>query len=410
MPSVSLVEGAIAVGTLFEDRSRWADHIWVASAWGSANSPTTGPLLDAQRRGKLEALVVGIDFDGTDPKFLRLFRMTARVRPPNGDSTFHPKIYLFSRGDRFDAIIGSSNLTRGGFERNLEANVHVSGSTNDAYFCQLNRFILAQAALGVKLTQRDLSRYEKHWQESRRSIRAGARSIRLESDAGEDVSRAVDPKLNVGWTRFVRLLRGADGAPHDIFPRRDRLSYVDAVTDVQRSFIRKRRLKGMTTEELRHVAGTRHNDRFAYFGTTSSVGNFSKLMLRSPARIDRALNNIPLGRGQAVSRTAFWAYINAFRRLARTLPRPRPSIACWSRLLAMKRPDSFLCVNGRNLPQISRAFDLRADETETPEGYWRLHEQIWTLPWCRSTPPQSSRMRSIWNARVALLDAFYYRD
>jgi phosphatidylserine/phosphatidylglycerophosphate/cardiolipin synthase-like enzyme len=40
---------------------------------------------------------------------------------------FHPKLYLFTDGDRYALFAGSSNLTYGGFYENFEANVLIEG-------------------------------------------------------------------------------------------------------------------------------------------------------------------------------------------------------------------------------------------------------------------------------------------
>ena len=49
-------------------------------------------------------------------------RLTVRRYASNTSQTFHPKAWLFSfRSGPGSAVVGSSNLTQGGFDRNLEA-------------------------------------------------------------------------------------------------------------------------------------------------------------------------------------------------------------------------------------------------------------------------------------------------
>lgn len=86
-----------------------------------------------ERNVQLEFLV-GLDFGTTDGKALRWLRKTADemdklsffcFRDPLKEAgpTFHPKLYLLKRGSFGTAIIGSSNLTRGGLKENVELNV-----------------------------------------------------------------------------------------------------------------------------------------------------------------------------------------------------------------------------------------------------------------------------------------------
>ena len=50
-----------------------------------------------------------------------------------------------------------------------------------------------------------------------------------------------------------------------------------------------------------------------------------------------------------------------------------------SRLLAMKRPDLFLCVDAKNRTRIAKAFDVSAFSLQTFEGYWDLMQRIWRV-------------------------------
>jgi hypothetical protein len=81
-------------------------------------------------RGAQVRFVVGVDLDGTSEESLRellSWDVEARVvknRKPR--HTFHPKIYVIERNAKADVIIGSSNLTEGGFYRNYECSAHIT--------------------------------------------------------------------------------------------------------------------------------------------------------------------------------------------------------------------------------------------------------------------------------------------
>jgi len=72
-------------------------------------------------------LTVGIDLGGTSREVLQeLLRWNCDVfvfHNPNARATFHPKIYLFEGRNQSTLILGSNNLTDGGFYTNYEAAV-----------------------------------------------------------------------------------------------------------------------------------------------------------------------------------------------------------------------------------------------------------------------------------------------
>jgi HKD family nuclease len=88
------------------------------------------------RKNGRATILIGLDFHTTDPSVLRelsnyfvikesfeLYCLSGNV---NQTATYHPKLYIFSQSnDKTTAIIGSSNLTRGGLENNVEINIEI---------------------------------------------------------------------------------------------------------------------------------------------------------------------------------------------------------------------------------------------------------------------------------------------
>ncbi len=83
------------------------------------------------RQGLVEFLV-GLDFSTTDPQALwRLYELTQKYTNARmychvdlGPAVvYHPKLYVLQAEQETVVIVGSSNLTEGGLERNLEVNV-----------------------------------------------------------------------------------------------------------------------------------------------------------------------------------------------------------------------------------------------------------------------------------------------
>jgi HKD family nuclease len=408
LPRFRQLDDPKVASRLFTRLSDKAERIRIATAWGAPDSPVVPSLSKAQEEGRLK-LVVGWDFDGTHPTFLRRFRQSLRVKRRAAGATFHPKAYLFVKGGRFDAIVGSSNLTRGGFDRNVELNLHVSGFTREPFFKDLDDYVQRQWDGSREISHSEIDEYQKRWRKAKR-LRP-PKEPEISSTAARTTPQIiVDPRLDVNWTEFYRLLHRVDGAKHNVFPKANEESYLGVIAYVQERFARNRSLARMSREERSNVAGTNTHSAFGYFGTTHSVGSFTHAVLDFPALIDRALDQIPFGGRTRVTKAQFDRFFDSFRRFARSLGRPRPALGCATRLLAMKRPDTFLCVNGENRARLSKAFGFADAELRTASGYWKLCEHIWSLPWHRSPLPRGNEQRLAWRARVALVDAFYSED
>src|SRR6185437_12123204 len=83
--------------------------------------------------------VIGVGFDQSHPAGLAWLMEQASLRIAIDEPLFHPKLYLFSRGNRRAAIIGSSNLTYHGFAANREVNLLLEGQAADAVFVSMQR-------------------------------------------------------------------------------------------------------------------------------------------------------------------------------------------------------------------------------------------------------------------------------
>jgi hypothetical protein len=409
MPTIEQLDDPKSAGRLFMELARRANRIRIATAWGSPYAPVFDCLRDAQNERRLE-LVVGWDFEGTHPKFLRELRLSLRVMPRGGGVTFHPKAYLFIQDGKFDAIVGSSNLTRGGFSGNVELNLRISGATNERYFGDIDRYIQRQWDGSREISKLEIDNYERRWRMAKKRARHFSEP-RLKLDLSHSKRQMiVDPKLDVGWTEFFRLLRKVDGTNHYVFKRKQEESYLGVIDYVQDCFARDGSLSRMEREERSNVAATNTHSVYGLFGTTHSVGSFTHAVLTTPALIDRALDRIPFDSRRPVTKAEFDSFFAEFQKFAKSLSPPRPAVGCASRLLAMKRPDSFVCVNGENRTRLARAFGFSDAELRTVSGYWKLCEHLWSLSWHRSPRPKSRYQLDAWKARVAVIDAVYSTD
>jgi HKD family nuclease len=73
--------------------------------------------------------LVGVDLP-SDPKALEIlhhqqFKKNVSIKIFSS-AFFHPKVYLIQTSNSYNSFIGSSNLTEGGFEKNLEFNIEIA--------------------------------------------------------------------------------------------------------------------------------------------------------------------------------------------------------------------------------------------------------------------------------------------
>ena len=82
-----------------------------------------------------------------------------------------------------------------------------------------------------------------------------------------------------------------------------------------------------------------------------------------------------------------------------------------SRMLAVKRPDLFVPVNGANREQVESHFGrVRYESASGVDDYLRMLDRIYACPWFNAERPERSdaERRFVWENRVALLDALFY--
>ena len=79
-----------------------------------------------------------------------------------------------------------------------------------------------------------------------------------------------------------------------------------------------------------------------------------------------------------------------------------------TRLLALKRPDAFVCIDSANRKDMCENFGVSPTTTNL-ENYWqRIIEPMHGDAWWRHPQPTKAADAEIWLGRAAMLDAIYY--
>ncbi|MBB3994989.1 hypothetical protein GGR95_002639 [Sulfitobacter undariae] len=134
------------------------------------------------------------------------------------------------------------------------------------------------------------------------------------------------------------------------------------------------------------------------------AGTFAELIGQKNTVLGDAIDAVPK-RG-TVTEAQFDAFVGTFTS-AFTGASRTAGLAPATRLLAMKRPDIFVCVNGGNTAGLAEALSF-APTTIKLENYWeRVIQPIQQAPWYNAPRPVGRNME-LWDARAAMLDAIYY--
>lgn len=222
-----------------------------------------------------------------------------------------------------------------------------------------------------------------------------------------DWGRVNSPLATMEWSKFVELARV--DRYHD-FKKRMKL-----MRAIQQIFSRTPFFRKVTAAEAKGIAGVLGNSEakdeglddldWGWFGSMGGAGTFAELIGLEDGALAAALDAIP--RRGDVTEAEFDDYVAAFTAAFSNSSRTA-RLAPATRLLAMKRPDVFVCVNGGNTLDLAEALSF-APTTIKLENYWeRVIEPIRQAPWY-TTPRPAGRNMELWDARVAMLDAIYYR-
>lgn len=372
-----------------------------ASAWLRTNAVFTAVRKVPQ---KIERMVIGTHRYITGVDCLRACKALPNVRviAPKG-ALFHPKLYAFKLRKQVVVYVGSSNLTDGGLRTNIECGVFLSAEKGDLelqpFFDFINTTWNGRTAL--TLTPKFIKDYEAIKtisDDNTRSLPAfpspGPKSTRKTA-----IADGIDP-LQMSWARFVDLVR--NDTAHGM---EDRLLVLDAA---QSLFERGVPFSGLTPFERKCLAGLIKPSKYdgidwGFFGQMSAFGSYVPVMAQRYRLFSNALACIPLA-GE-VSQTAYDNYLRLFK----TVPGASKTwTGMGTRLLAMKRPDQFVCIDNSNREALCKNFGA-APSTTHLDNYWnRIITPMRRTPWWQAPKPTDAEEAAIWSGRAALLDALYY--
>ena len=371
--------------------------ISIAVAWASAHTAVFSALIENKK--KIKKAIIGTHFYQTDPDVLLALYKTKSAKfitQPSG--VFHPKVFLFQNEDNWEAIIGSANLTRGALTKNNEVSLLISSTDVDSdtvledVLNQITEYF--DEARYVNKTEVDRYReLAKIHSQNRKKMGA--------TFGGKKASKTpleID-FLNMSWNNFKK---GSKRDPHDSLE--ERLEVLDICRDAFKTYSS---FSKIPVEKRQMVAGTpsAFDERWGWFGSMTGVGAFKKMINNNNPHIAKAVDSIPL-EGE-VTKEHYDQFITHY---CKAFGGSRDGVATASRLLALKRPDTFVCFNSKNEVKIKEAIGIKFGKKDY-EAYWdELICRISTAVWWNTPQPIAGEDRDIWMGRTALLDAYFYDE
>ncbi|MCC7137782.1 MAG: phospholipase D family protein [Planctomycetes bacterium] len=328
----------------------------------------------------------------------------------NPSGVFHPKIYLFEGKNRWECVIGSPNFTYGGLGGNDEVATLLSDADQgaaDAYRA-VKAVIEQYWQRGSVMSAADLEGYRQMWS-ARLRVRAqlGDTSRTGAKPTGDGGRSPLEiPILRLPWSEFVSRARAEDTG-HSIVGRLAVLDHVRTQFKGGTSFcdidtVWRKRIAGTTYERF-DEAGDDPN--WLWFGSMRGAGTFKSLVADNSSHLSDALDAIPSA-GE-VSREQYELFVHRFTKAFAGRPGGGPGIGTASRLLAMKRPDYFVCLDSKNRAGLRKAFGIRG-ACGLAEYWDSIVERIRSAAWWLADAPTAGEDAEIWKGRAAMLDALYY--
>lgn len=392
---VSLLD-KIQIANKLEQLILEADEFYWAIAWGTKNS-----LYDAliSKRKKIKKVIFGTHFYQTDPNLLQQFVNDPQVNVMGNDAagTFHPKIYLFKKDEYAYAVVGSANFTNGGLNKNDEAATYIEGSFGDSFFQDLLSMVEGFWKRGEVIKQDFVDSYRLQHNATERY----RRELQRNRKQTKPKTNALNQKLRFWtWREYVEQVKSRTSRRFD-----DRSQIL---MEAKQLFSKVQSFNELSDIELKKIAGLlpyrEGNIDWRLFGSMMGSGVFQSVINSRNQYISEALDHIPISGD--ITRKHYDNYIRLFEKAFEGQSR-QGGVPTASRLLAMKRPDTFICVDSVNKAGLANDLGF-APSTLNFDKYWdEVIVPITESEWWQVARPTGAE-GLLWDGRSAMLDIIYF--
>lgn len=368
-----------------------------AVAWASHGFSLFDLLVTHQE--KIRQMTVGIHFYQTHPEFISTFMEHEAVRfVMNPSGVFHPKLYFFEHGDgSWECITGSPNFTQSAFNNNTEYAILFGSTDVDA---EMSQSEIASALdelvpLGKRLTDKELAAYRSIWKRQQKRLGPLSGSYSTPDVKKKSKRSPMDVPLFVeDWDEYFESVK--EDKEHTTEGRLAVLQEARRLFSVHPAF------SDMSDEDRKGIAGFGRTEEldWLWFGSMKGAGYYKQAINSNNPQVSEALAEIPLT-GE-VTQEHFDCYLKLFRGAFE-----QSGIATATRLLAMKRPDYFVCLDSKNRDKLCEAFSI--PKSVDLDDYWdKVVQRITDSNWWNSSEPTSELEKRVWKCRAAFLDVRFY--
>lgn len=400
--------------SLFQKNLKWCERLSFASAWASPIVGLSEKLLDA----KIKLGVVGIHFYQTDPRFIERFIDDDRVKfIMQTSGTFHPKMYLFEKGKEWRMIVGSANFTNAAFSKNSEVGVIMTDAddSDGSVLIKAKNILVTYRKGAESFDRKKFESYKATWAHQQKRIRSLSSEYgRKDSGSAKNVSRPTFLR-DLSWEDFFANVQNEDQKEKGRFERRTLLlKKIKELFQQKKTNGEYRQFSDYSLEERKLIAGLDVDVKgengktleWGLFGSMQGAGMFKKYVGKESEKLAAALECIP--REGNVEQEHYDEYVAKITKL------PGIRLATATRLLAMKRPDTFICVDNENSENLSKFLSIpnivNCNKDKIFDVYWDdVICQMRDFVWWNEKKPTDKKERFVWENRAAFFDSLFYR-
>ena len=370
-----------------------------ATAWASTAHNSFKELVLSE--SKIKTSTIGLHFYQTEPKVLEKLYQNKNVKfvlQTNG--VFHPKIYLFWNSSKdWSVLIGSANFTKCAFSgKNFENMIFLSNVNScNTLFKEIKS--LLESCFNHKdarfIDFNYINKYMKLYSFKHKNLE---RLSNIYSNIEFERLPIDIDILTYSWEDYFYEVK--IDKYHDFDDR------LEMLQTIQCCFEEKEHFKCMSLNDRKHIGGLPNAgySNSGWFG--SMIGNgvfYHEINVNNPI-ISSALDIVPLT--GVVDRKCFLEYIRIFNSVKSFRQNPLGSS---TRLITMKRPDLFFCINIQN-NRLGKELGIKNLNKVNAERYWdEFLQRLYDTDWFNSTPPDRSDKELLaWKYRMALIDCIYY--
>ncbi len=392
---MKLFKGGDSLDTKIEKLSIQHENISFAVAWATAGTKSFNSI--CSNKGKIRKAVIGTHFYQTHPDVVDNFVGFDNchfVMQPKG--VFHPKVFLFWTKSSWDLLIGSANLTKGAMTKNSELVLHVnSKDSNEEFRTEIEQAIFNFWQEGEIVNLEQAKKYRELWKVQQGALQRISGNYHPGIKSRSPMYTKI---MAMSWDTFLSHVKDD---PYHGFVERCKL-----LESVHNCFIEYKTFQDMDIGRRKTIAGLPNewNEYWGWFGSMRGAGYYHQAINKNDEYISFALDEIPLE--GVITRDNYNAYIDLF---LKAFPNGRDGISIASRLLALKRPDQFVCLDSKNKNQLCKDFGIKQSGLDY-ERYWddvvcRIMDSVW---W-NSEKPEENEAKQVWLGRAAMLDAIFYK-